>query len=228
MSSRMRRTQAMMIPAVPFLMIALATWSNSVRGGGPGDDKTPVAKDANAGAVVISMQKCNASRRGRFGVTEDDDEEQGGEKKTKSIFDFAMPKDVPLIRKGTLTVDGEAVTIYLPKAKRYGVENTGRGDEHHSNKSTLLSIDADHNGKLGDDESWFANLPIRVADRMFEITRIAEDGSEIELRPSSAPLRGVIVGRKCPAFSYKTSDGRLITQDTYKGKAFLLDVWSVT
>jgi hypothetical protein len=57
---------------------------------------------------------------------------------------------------------------------------------------------------------------------------MAADGSRIVLKPSTAPLRGVVLGRKCPAFAFETSGGRKISLDTYKGQAFLLDIWSTT
>jgi hypothetical protein len=63
---------------------------------------------------------------------------------------------------------------------------------------------------------------------MFEVSHLAADGSRIVLKPSKAPLRGVIVGRVCPPFSFKTADGKKVSRDSLAGKAFLLDIWSLT
>jgi hypothetical protein len=38
----------------------------------------------------------------------------------------------------------------------------------------------------------------------------------------------VIVGRTCPPFSFKTADGKEVNHEGLAGKAFLLDIWSIT
>ena len=74
-----------------------------------------------------------------------------------------------------------------------------------------------------------AVLPLKGAEaRAPKKPSVAPRGSAITLKPSSRPLGGVIVGRKVPPFSYKARDGKTITRETYRGKAVLLDVWSVT
>ena len=73
-----------------------------------------------------------------------------------------------------------------------------------------------------------ANLPIRLGDKMFDVAEIAADGSRITLKASKAPLSGVILGRKCPPFSFKTADGKIVSDETLSGKAVLLDIWSIT
>ncbi len=140
-----------------------------------------------------------------------------------------LPKD-KLVWKGTLEVDGESFAIYLPKLKKkktYTTTNTGK-DNHYGNTSTLLSIDGNHDDILTSDESWNANLPVRIGDRMFDIVQIEPDGSRIDARPSAAPLRGMVVGRKCPPFELQIDAGEKVTLESYAGKAFLLDIWSVT
>jgi hypothetical protein len=141
---------------------------------------------------------------------------------------FNQKPDFQLVWKGSVTVDREAFDIYLPKADSYRLKNTANDDGDLYNTSTLISIDSNHDGRLTEDEGWFANLPIRIGDKMFEATRIAANGSTVDLKPSGKPLSGIVVGRKVPPFAYKTRDGQTVTQDTYKGKAVLLDVWSVT
>ena len=39
---------------------------------------------------------------------------------------------------------------------------------------------------------------------------------------------GAVAGKPCPPFSYKTIDGKTVSNATFKGKAFLIDVWSPT
>lgn len=36
------------------------------------------------------------------------------------------------------------------------------------------------------------------------------------------------VGKPCPEFSYKDMNGKTVSLSDYKGKALLLDVWSMT
>ncbi len=166
---------------------------------------------------TIEMSPCKAERRGRL-------------TSGTSILRLMLsgPPKEKLVHKGELVLEGRTHTFYLPKAKSYSVKNTGDTDSHHDNTSTLLSIDANGDGELSDQEGWFANMPIRLDDAMFEITSIADDGGRIELKRSQAPLRGLIVGRKCPPFSFKTTDDRKVRLDDYRGKALLLDVWTVT
>jgi hypothetical protein len=63
---------------------------------------------------------------------------------------------------------------------------------------------------------------------MFDVAEIAADGSRLVLKPSKSPLRGVIVGRRCPPFSFKTADGQAVSFESFAGKAFILDIWSIT
>jgi hypothetical protein len=132
------------------------------------------------------------------------------------------------LKRGELTVDGETFALYLPRGKTCTMKNAGTGDSPSENKSTAISVAPKNDKTLTASQTWFANLPLRVGDRMFSVVDLAADGSKIVLKPSNAPLRGVIVGRKCPDFAFETSDGKKVSRDAYKGKAFLLDIWSVT
>jgi hypothetical protein len=133
-----------------------------------------------------------------------------------------------LVKRGIATVDGKDYTFYLPKAKAYSVKNTRKKDDIFSNTSTKLSIDQNGSGKLTQIDSWFANLPVRLGDRMFDVVDIAADGSRIALKPSTAPLAGVVVGRSCPPFSFKTVEGKTVSRESLAGKPYLLDIWSIT
>ncbi|MCG3137283.1 MAG: hypothetical protein HJJLKODD_01126 [Phycisphaerae bacterium] len=173
------------------------------------------APTTTADSIVIPTEPCQASRQARL-INPSMEEIMSG------------PKKEMLTHRARVTVDDVTTWIYLPEKTPYTLVNTGESDGEFDNTSTLLAIDSRPDKRITDDENWYANLPIRIADRMFDVTAIAEDGSSITLTPSSAPLSGVVVGRKVPPFSYQREDGQLITQDDYKGKAFLLDIWSVT
>jgi hypothetical protein len=182
-----------------------------------------LAKESSASSaeqpaeMTIAMEECKASRPGKV---------------TSSTglltLLFSGPPKEKLVKRGTVAVDGQNYTLYLPKADSYSTTNTEAGDSDFENTSTLISIDHNGDGKLTEDEGWFANLPLRLGDKMFDVAEIAEDGSRIVLKPSKSPLRGVIVGRTCPPFSFQTADGEEVSLNSLAGKAFILDIWSFT
>jgi hypothetical protein len=133
-----------------------------------------------------------------------------------------------LTHGGVLAVDGRADAIYLPDAKEYSIVNRGTREDEFGNTSTLLAIDADGDGTIDESESWYADLPVRIGDRVFDVTAIAPDGSSISLKPAAGPLRGVIVGRTLPPFEWKLADGTTISDRSLRGKPLVLDIWSVT
>jgi hypothetical protein len=133
-----------------------------------------------------------------------------------------------LAKRGTLTVDGHKYTLYLPKAKTYTTKNAKADDSEFENTSTLITVDQQGNGRLTKEDGWFANLALRLGDKMFDVAEIAADGSQIVLRPSQSPQRGVIVGRQCPVFTFKTPEDKEISRERLVGKPFLLDIWSIT
>jgi hypothetical protein len=137
-------------------------------------------------------------------------------------------KSALLVKRGVVEVGGKKYTLYLPKAKGYAVKNTKKQDHVFGNTSTRLAINQHGSGKLTEEDHWFANLPVRLGDKMFDVVEIAPDGSRIVLRPSKCRLRGVVVGRSCPPFSFKTADGKTVSRDRLAGKPFLLDIWSIT
>jgi hypothetical protein len=163
------------------------------------------------------MEDCKADRPGR--ITTD-----------TSLLRllFAGPPKEELVKRGTVEVDGQKYTLYLPKVRSYSTVNTKQGDKAFENTSTLISVDHNGDGRLTDEEGWFANWPLRLGDKMFDVTEIAADGSRIVLKPSKSPLRGVIVGRTCPPFAFRTADGREVSRESLAGKPFLLDIWSIT
>jgi hypothetical protein len=133
-----------------------------------------------------------------------------------------------LVKRGFVEVGEKKYTLYLPKAKAYSVKNTRKTDDIFGNTSTMLAIDQNGDAKLTEADNWFANLPVRLGDRMFDVVEIAADGSRIVLKASRSPLRGVIIGRSCPPFSFKTTEGKTVSRHSLAGKPFLLDIWSYT
>jgi hypothetical protein len=167
--------------------------------------------------VTVRMESCKVS--GPMRITSD----------TSLLrLIFVGPPREELVKRGTVEVDGQKYTLYLPKAKSYSTKNTKPSDSGSENTSTVVYVDHKGDGQLTGEEGWFANLPLRLGDRMFDVAEITADGSRVVLRPSKAPLRGVIVGRKCPDFSFKTADGEEVSRDRLAGKPFLLDIWSIT
>ena len=170
-------------------------------------------------SIVVPLAACDLQRRGQLVV-------DGASDVAKLLF--AGPPVDHVNRRGTIAVDGTEWHLYLPEAKSFLLENHGRGDDDLANTSTRISVDANGDGALTDDESWHANLPIRIGDRMFDVVAIAADGASITLRASASPLRGLIVGRRVPPFEFTTTEGRQISTTTLEGKPFVLDLWSIT
>jgi hypothetical protein len=168
-------------------------------------------------AITVVMEDCKAARPGKI----------TNAASALRMLIAGQPKD-ELVKRGTVEVGRRKYTVYLPKAKSYSTKNTGPSDGDSDNTSTLISIDQNGDGRLTENDGWFANLPLRLGDTMFDVAEIAADGSRIVLKRSKASLRGVIVGRICPPFSFKTADGKEVNRESLAGKPFLLDIWSTT
>jgi hypothetical protein len=95
---------------------------------------------------------------------------------------FAGPPKDDLVKRGTVQVDRRRYTLYLPKAKSYSTRNSGPSDRDSDNTSTLISVDQNGDGCLTENDGWFANLPLRLGDKMFDVAEIAADGSRIVLK----------------------------------------------
>ena len=183
----------------------------------PGGSGAGQAAADQAEAITVVMEDCKANRPGKITSA------------TSTIrLLFAGPPKDDLVKRGTANVGGHKYTLYLPKAKSYSTKNTKPSDNDFENTSTLISVDQKGDGRLTDTDGWFANLPLRLGDRMFDVAEMAADGGRIVLKPSKSPLRGVIVGRACPPFSFKTAEGKEVSRESLAGKAFLLDIWSIT
>jgi hypothetical protein len=180
-----------------------------------GRAEKPAPKDA--AAITVVMEDCKASRPAKI---------TGAVSALRMIV--AGPPSEELVKRGTARVGGKKFTLYLPRVKSYSTRNTGPTDRDADNTSTLLSVDQNGDGRLTVNDGWFANMPLRLGDKMFDVAELAADGSRLVLKPSKSPLRGVVVGLTCPPFSFKTADGKEVTRESLAGKAFLLDIWSVT
>jgi hypothetical protein len=172
----------------------------------------PAGEAPAADQIVVRMEACRATRPGV----------------PKSILEAVLGSTEALAHRGVVEVGGKKYTLYLPRAKSYSVKNTARKENTFENTSTRLSIDQTGSGKLTESDEWPANLPVRLGDRMFDVVAIAADGSRVVLKPSRAPLSGVVVGRACPPFAFKTAEGKEVSRESLAGKAFLLDIWSIT
>lgn len=135
--------------------------------------------------------------------------------------------NVELNRKGVLREGDRDISIFLPD-EPYSIKNTAESDQVSQNTASLVAVDADGDGNIGEGESWFVNLPVRIADKMYDIVGIDEKGKWIELALSAKPMSGAVVGSTLPDFSYKTSDGKAVTNADFRGKSYLIDIWSVT
>ena len=174
--------------------------------------------------IILKMEDSKASRRGKLQLTEEDLKDP---QKLSARLLKGWPKE-DLFKRGVLEVDGHKYSLYLPQAKAYSVKNTKPSDVDSENTSTLISVDQNGDGLITDADGWFANLPLRLGDKMYDVTEIAADASRIVLKPSKSPLRGVIVGRTCPPFSFKTADGKAVSREGLASKPFILDIWSIT
>ncbi len=218
---------------VSFITVFTLTLMIVAWGGVSPKSRPAHAFEKAASSVSIKLDDCEATRPGgvsSVNLPKDlkaEDFKKDPEGFQRRLIEAFKPEK--LVKKGRIPVQGKSFDIYLPEGNEpYTVINKSGKDSHQNNSSTLVSIDANGDGKLTRDESWFANLPVRILDSMWDITSIAAEGSRLDIKPSRSPLRGVVVGRKCPPFSYKGEDGKRITQDTFKGKAFIIDIWSVT
>ena len=135
-------------------------------------------------AITVPMEDCKLTRPGQI---------SGATSILRLLF--SGPPTDELVKRGTLDVEGCKYTLYLPRAKSYSVKNSKPSESGFENTSTAISVNQTGAGKLSEHDSWFASLPLRLGDRMFDVTEIAADGSRIVLKPSNAALRGVILGR---------------------------------
>lgn len=141
---------------------------------------------------------------------------------------FFVSSSRNLVLRGTVTVGEETFSIYLPEdAQGYSTApRPKRKGLLTAFTSTWLSVDQDHDGKISDWESYYAEHPLRIGDSMFDIESIAVDGTTITLIPSEARLTGGVIGRKAPDFEWTTTDGRTVRRDDFLGRTVVIDCWA--
>jgi hypothetical protein len=196
------------------LLLLLPAVPGSAR---PGEEGAAQTLPKDEAAITVVMEDITASRPGKITNVAD----------AFRQLVAGPPKD-DLVKRGTVKVDGQKFVLYLPRAKSYSTKNTGASDCDHDNTSTLISVDQNGDGRLTVYDGWFANLPLRLGDKMFDVAELAADGRRMVLKPSKSSVRGVIIGGTCPPFSFKTKDGKEISRESLAGKPFLLDIWSIT
>ncbi len=129
---------------------------------------------------------------------------------------------------GSFQLDGSSVALYLAEQEEYSLVNTGNGETNFENTSTYISIDYNGDGEIVDYESVASNLPIRLFDSMFLVTEISKSKKTITLQQIDIPLAGAVLNRRCPDFRYETVDGQIVSNESIRGTATILDIWAVT
>ncbi|MFO1032054.1 MAG: hypothetical protein U1F60_13335 [Planctomycetota bacterium] len=157
--------------------------------------------------IVVKMAPCEAKR---------------------PVRSFYVKSSRDLVRTGSLQVGLETFGLYLPQEKG-GWSATARPERRGTLvtlTSTWLAVDQDHDGKIALDESYFAELPLRIGDTMFDVVDIAADGSAVTLRRRRGPLAGPVLGRKAAAFEWTATDGRKLTNASYENRVLVIDCWA--
>jgi hypothetical protein len=146
----------------------------------------------------------------------------------RPVQGFYVKSSRDLAHKGSLQVGGETFDLYLPKEKG-GWSHLPRPERKGmlvTLTSTWLSVDQDHDGKIAIDESYFAELPLRIGDTMFDVVGIAADGSSVTLRRREGPLAGAVRDRKAAAFEWNATDGRKLSNASYENRVLVIDCWA--
>ena len=115
----------LLLPAVP---------GSALPGGGRAEKPTP----KEAASITVVMEDCKANRPGKitnFGSA-------------LRMLVAGPPKD-ELVKRGTVQVDRQKYTLYLPKARSWSKKNTGPSDCYNDNTSTLISVDQNGDGRPG-------------------------------------------------------------------------------
>lgn len=146
----------------------------------------------------------------------------------RPVRSFYVKSSRDLVRKGSLQVGSETFDLYLPKEKGgwSAVARPERKAMLVALTSTWLAVDQDHDGKVALDESYFAELPLRIGDAMFDVVDIAADGSAVTLRRREGPLAGAVAGRRAAAFEWTSTDGRKLTNASYENRVLVIDCWA--
>jgi thiol:disulfide interchange protein DsbD len=134
-----------------------------------------------------------------------------------------------MVWKGTIpSGPDEGVGLYLPKSSAYSLVNTGSTGTVVSNTATYASVDQDGDGVLAEWEAVGLERPIRIRDNMYRVKEIDIESKTLTLQQLDMPLRGSLVGYRCPDFVLSTFDGKVVSNKSILGKATVLDIWAVT
>ncbi|XZE21747.1 TlpA family protein disulfide reductase [Pirellulaceae bacterium SH449] len=166
--------------------------------------------------IVLTLEKCELTRtRPQLG-------------NIVSILVFGRPTE-KMVWKGTFSSGpNRSVAIYLPKTRKYSLSNTGSDGTIVNNTATYVSVDQNGDGELADWEACGANRPIRIRDTMYRIKDIDTDKMTLTLQQLDMPLKGSLIGFRCPDFEYTTVDGASISNKSILGKVTVLDIWAVS
>ena len=166
--------------------------------------------------IVLSLEACELTRtRPQLG-------------NIVSLLIFGRSAD-KMVWKGAIpSGSNQGVSIYLPKAREYSLQNTGPDGTIVNNTATYVSVDQNGDGVLAEWEASAADRPIRIRDTMYRITEIDVNNRTLTLQQLNMPLRGSLVGFRCPDFEFTTLDGATITNKSILGKVTVLDVWAVS
>ncbi len=183
----------------------------------PGNVVSGVNSEKTVGApIVLQLEPCELSRtRPQIG-------------NIVSLVLFGRSTD-KLVWKGTIPAGPtEGVSIYLPKANKYSLTNTGGDGTIVSNTATYVSVDQNGDGVLDTWEAAGVDRPIRIHDTMYRVTDINTKNKTLTLQQLDVPLTGSLIGFRCPDFEYTALDGSVISSKSILGKTTVLDIWAVT
>jgi thiol-disulfide isomerase/thioredoxin len=122
----------------------------------------------------------------------------------------------------------EGVSIYLPRTSKYSLVNTGSDGTIVGNTATYVSVDQDGDEKLAEWEAAAVNRPIRIRDTMYLVKEINSENKTMTIQELDIPLKGSLVGFRCPDFELKALDGSVVSNKSILGKITILDIWAVT
>jgi hypothetical protein len=175
---------------------------------------TPLPEATDPAIQTVELKDCNETRMSDLQIVIDKDGKP----------DFVNPKELKL-RKGSVNVDGAEYALYIPAEGPYSLKGA---ESHFENKSTQVTVDYNRDKEFTKGETWFSSRSIRFGDRMLEVKAFDPGGRWMQLVPSKIPLGGAVVGMKAPPVEYTTLDGKKISIADMRGKALLLDIFSVT
>ena len=134
-----------------------------------------------------------------------------------------------LVLKGTHKFpEGQKLEFFLPSERKYRIENSGENNTRVFNNSTYFSIDRDGDGEISKPESYPANMPFRIANKMFKVVEMDREKKIFKIQQIDHPMFGSVIGQPVAPFEYTTVDGKTVSNKSILGKVTILDIWAVT